>query len=82
MAREDPSERGLPSPEVRRQILEHAGVVLDEARDLVNRLDLHETSFPRSVRENQLVLERTRKSEAFAGPPEVPPFSGGQALAA
>ena len=83
MAREDCSERGLPSPEVRRQILQHAGIILDEARDLVSRLDLHETSYPRSVRENQFVLDRGRRSQVFASaPPEVPPITGGQALAA
>src|SRR5262245_36514570 len=76
MAREDCSERGLPSPEVRRQILKHAGTVLNEARDLVSRLDLHETSYPRSVRENQSVLDRGRRSRVFASAPsEVPPLT-------
>jgi hypothetical protein len=80
MAREECSERGLPSPEVRRQILKHAGTILNEARDLVNRLDLHETSFPRSVRENQLVLERM-KAPVFGGSAEGSSLAG-QALAA
>ena len=83
MAREDCSERGLPSPEARRQILQHAGIVLDHARDLVYRLDLHETSFPRSGRENDLVLERTKKDDVFGGDAdEATPPSNGQALAA
>ena len=43
MAREAFSEHGLPSREVREQILQRAGVILDEARDLVARLDYHET---------------------------------------
>jgi hypothetical protein len=60
MAREDVSERGLPSVEERRQILQRAGIILDEARDLVARLDLHECSYPRSMREHQDVLDRVR----------------------
>jgi hypothetical protein len=60
MAREV-SERGLPSAEERRQILQRAGMILEEARDLMDRLDRHETSYPRSVREHQQVLERVRK---------------------
>ena len=59
MAREDCSERELPSAEVRRQILQNAGMVLDQARDLLARLDHHEVAFPRSIREHQEVLERT-----------------------
>ena len=83
MAREDYSEGGLPSPEVRRQILQHAGNVLNQARDLVSRLDLHESSFPRSVREHEWVLERGRNCQAFAdGPHEAPRVTSGQALAA
>jgi hypothetical protein len=83
MAREDCSERGLPSPEVRRQILQQAGIVLDHARDLVSRLDLHETSFPRSGRENDLVLERTKKGDIFGDQPdEATSLPSGQALAA
>ena len=46
MAREESSERGLPSAEVRRQILDRAGIILNEARDLLARLDRHEASFP------------------------------------
>lgn len=51
MAREaiSESERGLPSPEVRRQILQHAGTILDEARELMERLDRHETVYPRTA---------------------------------
>jgi hypothetical protein len=83
MAREDCSERGLPSPEVRRQILTHAGTVLNEARDLITRLDFYETCFPRSLRENELVLERTRKDQVFADPPsEGPPVTNDQSLVA
>jgi hypothetical protein len=60
MAREDVSERGLPSVEERRQILQRAGIILNEARDLMARLDVHECSYPRSMREHQEVLERVR----------------------
>jgi hypothetical protein len=60
MAREDGSERGLPSAEERRRILQNAGMILDEARDLMARLDVHECSYPRSGREHQQVLERVR----------------------
>jgi hypothetical protein len=53
MAREDFSERGLPSAEVRRQILQRAGTILDEARDLMALLDRYEPSFSRNVIENR-----------------------------
>jgi len=83
MAREDYSGRELPSPEVRRQILQHAGNVLNQARDLVSRLDLHESSFPRSVREHEWVLERGRNCETVADAPhEALPVTSGQSLAA
>ena len=39
MARHEYSEGGLPCPEARRQILRRAGNVLNEARDLLTRLD-------------------------------------------
>jgi len=39
MTRHEYSEGGLPCPEVRRQILRRAGNVLNEARDLLTRLD-------------------------------------------
>jgi len=56
---------------------------LNEARDLVTRLDFQETCFPRSLRENQLVLERTRKEQVFADPPsEVPPVTDDRSLVA
>jgi len=55
------SERELPSPEERRQILQHAGIILNNARDLMARLDLHESRYPRSVREHQQVLERDKQ---------------------
>ena len=58
MAREDCSERGLPSAEVRRQILKRAGTILDEARDLMARLDKCETSSPGTLYQNQQTLER------------------------
>ena len=58
MAREDFSERELPSAEVRRQILQRAGTVLDHARDLVARLDRYDAAFPPSERESVQVLER------------------------
>ena len=58
MAREDFSERGLPSAEVRRQILQRAGTILDEARDLVARLDQYEAAFSRSADEHVQGLER------------------------
>jgi hypothetical protein len=44
MAREDSSQLALPSAEVRRKILQRAGVILDEARDLVARLDQYEAT--------------------------------------
>jgi|KBSMisStandDraft_5_1062788.scaffolds.fasta_scaffold1447750_2 hypothetical protein len=49
MAREDFAERGLPSAEVRQQILQRAGLILNEARNLVAQLDRDEACFPRSV---------------------------------
>ena len=58
MAREDCSERGLPSAEVRRQILQHAGTILDEARDLVAWLDKQECSTPWTGGEHHLRMER------------------------
>jgi hypothetical protein len=42
MAREDCAERGLPSAEVRQQILQRAGLILDEARNLIAQLDRDE----------------------------------------
>jgi hypothetical protein len=50
MAREVCSERGmLPTAEVRQQILQRAGVILNEARNLVAQLDRDEECFPRTV---------------------------------
>ncbi len=59
MAREDTSERGLPSPEVRRQILQHAGMILHEARELMAQLDRHETAYPRTECDHRRMLWRT-----------------------
>ena len=56
MAREDFSERDLPSVEVRREILQRAGTILDQARDLVAELDRYEPSFSRSVIEDHRFL--------------------------
>jgi len=58
MAREDCSERGLPSAEARRQILKRAGTILDEARDLMARLDKYETFSSSTLYENQQTLEQ------------------------
>ena len=49
MAREDCAERGLPTAEVRQQILQRAGLILNEARNLIAQLDRDEACFPRSV---------------------------------
>lgn len=46
MAREDTSEGRLPSNEARRRILQHAGVVLNQARALVAQLDRQESVYP------------------------------------
>ena len=59
MAREDLAERGLPSPEVRRQILQQAGTILEKARDLIVLLDGQGTFDPAGVPETQYPLERT-----------------------
>ena len=56
MAREAISERGLPSPEARRQILVHAGMILDEARELMARLDRHETTYPRTACDHRRLI--------------------------
>jgi hypothetical protein len=59
MAREDLKGRGLPSPEVRRQILQQAGTILEKARDLMALLDGQGTLDPARVPETQYPLERT-----------------------
>lgn len=56
MAREVSSERGLPNAEARQQILAHAGMILDEARELVARLDRHETTYPRTVCDHRRLI--------------------------
>ena len=48
MERKDSSESGLPDTETRRQILERAGVVLKEAREVLARLE-REQFFPGEV---------------------------------
>ena len=61
MAREANSERGLPSPEVRRQILQHAGIILHEARQLMEQLDRHESIYPRTACEHRPLLWATQE---------------------
>ncbi len=68
MAREISSERGLPSAEVRRQILQRAGVILDEARNLIAQLDRAEENFPRTVR-GPATVERIRLEHYRILPP-------------
>jgi hypothetical protein len=70
MAREYGLERGLPSVEVRREILEHAGTVLDAARDLVAQLDRYENSLPKGTREDQQALTESER-DPWALPDEV-----------
>lgn len=53
MAREVNSEKGLPSAEDRREILQRAGIILDEARNLIAQLDLADERFPRTVHDTQ-----------------------------
>lgn len=65
MAREDFSDRGLPSAEARRKILERAGIILNEARDLLALLDRYEAACQRSLRENQQVLERMAAAQCI-----------------
>jgi hypothetical protein len=62
MLREDYRERGLPSPEVRRQILQRAGMVLNDARDLMARLERHETTLARTSCEHR-TIEQLRQRE-------------------
>jgi hypothetical protein len=61
MAREDIRERGLPSPEARRQILQRAGIVLNEARDLIARLDRHESAFARTSCEHRAIAQSRQR---------------------
>lgn len=87
MAREDNSERGLPSIEERRQILRQAGMILDEARDLMARLDQHESFHPRSMHEHEQVLERVGQRQcrirlSTPVPPNHRPVAADQAMAA
>jgi hypothetical protein len=63
MARKAFSGQGLPSPEVRRQILERAGTILDEARDLMARLDRQETPFLAIGPELPVLTQRTTKRQ-------------------
>ena len=63
MARKAFSEQGLPSPEVRQQILQRAGMVLDEARDLMARLDRQETSLLVTGAQLERIIERTRDDQ-------------------
>ena len=69
MAREVTLERGLPSAEVRRQILQRAGVILDEARELMERLDRHETAYPRTACDHRRLLlgNETQYRRALGG---------------
>jgi len=49
MALEAISQRGLPNPEARRQILQQAGMILERARALMARLDRHDSAHPKTT---------------------------------
>lgn len=61
MSREAFSDQGLPTPEVRQQILQRAGMILDEARNLMARLDDRESHFLRTGSEQLPLVERTKE---------------------
>ncbi|HLH52471.1 MAG TPA: hypothetical protein VKY92_02555 [Verrucomicrobiae bacterium] len=89
MAREESHECGLPSLEERRRILFEAGMILEEARDLVARLDRHESRSWGTNLAHRQYLERIgqQRHGLVPGPPlnagtGPQPAGGGQALAA